>query len=123
MPGPAFAEVMRTFLLQLNVRPADVLVEGASRNTYENAVECRKLLEQHNLRKIVLVTDAVHMPRALACFRKQGLEVVPAPCHFQAGRLEGSLRDYLPNPDAVSSCRDAVHEWLGTLWYWSRGRI
>jgi uncharacterized SAM-binding protein YcdF (DUF218 family) len=123
VPGPAFAEVMRAFLLQLNVPAADVIVESTSRNTYENAVESSRLLEKQKIRKIVLVTDAVHMNRALACFRKQGLEVVPAPCHFQAGSLEGSLREYLPNPTAADACRDAAHEWLGTFWYWVKGRI
>jgi uncharacterized SAM-binding protein YcdF (DUF218 family) len=121
MPGPAIAEMMRLYLLELHVRDADVIVEPTSRNTHENAVESCKLLEQHNLRKIILVTDAVHMNRALACFRKQGLEVVAAPCHYQASRLEGSLRDYLPNPDAVTDCRDTVHEWLGTVWYRLKG--
>jgi uncharacterized SAM-binding protein YcdF (DUF218 family) len=122
-PGPAFAEVMRDFLLQHDVRASDLLVEKTSRDTYENAVESHKLLEQHNVGKIVLVTDAMHMNRALGCFRKQGLEVVPAPCHFQAGHLEGSLRDYLPDPDAVAACQEALHEWLGTGWYWLWGRM
>ena len=122
-PGPAFAEVMRAFLQQLNVQNSDIIVEGVSRSTYENAIESRRLLEQHHIRKIVLVTDAVHMNRALACFRKQGLEVIPAPCHFQAGLLEGSVRDYLPNPNAAAGCQDAFHEWLGTTWYWVLGRI
>jgi uncharacterized SAM-binding protein YcdF (DUF218 family) len=121
VPEVTFAEVMRTYLLQLGVRDADVIMEATSRNTYENAVESRKLLERHNIRKVVLVTDAVHMNRARACFRKQGLEVVAAPCHYQASRLEGSLRDLFPNPDAVTDCRDAAHEWLGTLWYRLRG--
>jgi uncharacterized SAM-binding protein YcdF (DUF218 family) len=123
VPGPAFAEVMRDFLLQLGVPVKDLIVEDASRTTYENAVESHKLLDGRGIRKIVLVTDAVHMNRALGCFRKQGLDVVPAPCHFQAGRLEGSVRDYLPNADAAASCRDVIHEWAGTAWYWLHGRL
>jgi uncharacterized SAM-binding protein YcdF (DUF218 family) len=123
MPGPAFAEAMRAYLLQLNVQASNLILETNSRNTYENAVESCKLLEQHNIRKIVLVTDALHMNRAVACFRKQGLEVIAAPCHYQASRLEGSLRDYLPDPDAVTDCRDTVHEWLGTVWYRLQGRL
>jgi uncharacterized SAM-binding protein YcdF (DUF218 family) len=121
--GPAFAEVMRDLLVQLNVKVTDVIVEGASRTTFENAVECRKLLDQLSVRKIVLVTDAVHMNRALACFRKQGLEVVPAPCHFQAEQLQGSLQDFLPDPNAIQACGDATHEWLGMAWYWLQGKL
>src|SRR5262249_42087199 len=64
VPGPAFAEVMRGFLLQLGVPAADIIVEDTSRTTYENAVESCKLLAQRNITKIVLVTDALHMNRA-----------------------------------------------------------
>ena len=70
-----------------------------------------------------LVTDALHMSRAVQCFRKQGVEVVPAPCHYQAGGLEGSLVDFLPTANAVEECRDAAHEWLGSLWYRLKGRM
>jgi uncharacterized SAM-binding protein YcdF (DUF218 family) len=122
-PGPAFAQVMRDFLLRLNVRDSDVIVEDTSRNTYENAIESCNILDKHNIRKIVLVTDAVHMNRAVHCFRKQGLEVVPAPCYFRAGCLDGSLRDLLPNPNAVEACGLAGYEWLGTVWYRLRGRL
>ena len=119
--GPSCAEVMRDFLLLLGVREADVVVEGRSLTTYENALECSKILDQRRLGKVVLVTEATHMARAVKCFRRQGVEVVPSPCRFRA--LTFPDRPFLPAPEAAHACRLVVHEWLGTLWYWAHGRI
>src|SRR5207237_2675856 len=78
---PSCAQVMRTFLTGLGVSEADITTEDDSQTTYENATNTRKLLEARGVRRVVLVTDAAHMFRAERCFRKQGLEVVPAPCN------------------------------------------
>jgi uncharacterized SAM-binding protein YcdF (DUF218 family) len=121
-PGPPLAHLMRDHLVQLGVPAADVIVEDASRSTYENALGCRRLLEERGLQKVILVTDAVHMPRALGCFRKQGMEVAPAPCHYQAS-WDGWLLSVVPNPASANGCQKAAHEWIGVLWYRLRGRI
>jgi uncharacterized SAM-binding protein YcdF (DUF218 family) len=118
--GPPLACLMRDFLLRLGVRPSDVIVEDASLTTYENAAGCRKLLRQRRLSKVVLVTDAIHMRRAAACFRKEGIEVVPAPCHYRA-EWDGWTTALVPNPMAAGGCHKAAHEWIGILWYRLRG--
>jgi uncharacterized SAM-binding protein YcdF (DUF218 family) len=120
---PAVAEVMRDFMVRLGVDTSDLIVEGDSRTTYENAVECRKLLEQHHLTRVVLVTEAVHMPRAMRCFRKQGMDPTASPCNYQATRFGGTLPELLPCPDAAEDSQEAAHEWLGIAWYWACGRI
>jgi uncharacterized SAM-binding protein YcdF (DUF218 family) len=122
-PAPPCAELMRDFLVQLGVRPPDIIVEDTSRTTYENAVESVKLLRRHRLHRAVLITDAADMFRAIACFRKQGVEVAPSACHYRATRLEGSYLDFLPSPVAGCGCQRAWHEWLGAGWYWLWGRI
>src|SRR5262245_53759308 len=70
--GPSAAQVMRDFLLKMGVKPTDIILEDTSRSTHENAVECRMILNQRQIDKIVLVTDASHMYRAAGCFRKEG---------------------------------------------------
>jgi uncharacterized SAM-binding protein YcdF (DUF218 family) len=122
-PGPSCSEVMRDLLLQLGVKNSDLSVENASRSTYENAVESRKLLDERRIHKILLVTDASPLVRAAGCFRKQGLEVVPCGCRYRATKFEISLAGILPNPSAARGCLRASHEWLGLAWYWLRGRI
>jgi uncharacterized SAM-binding protein YcdF (DUF218 family) len=121
--GPSCARVMRDFLVQLGVKAGDIVMEEASTTTYENAVECAKLLKQRRIDNAVLVTDAVDMYRALRCFRKQGLELTPAPCHYRATDLDTSFYVLLPSPGATLRCHRAWHEWLGTAWYWLHGRV
>jgi uncharacterized SAM-binding protein YcdF (DUF218 family) len=122
-PGPAVADVMAHFLRRQGIRDQDLLVENQSRTTYENAVGCRELLEKHGLHRVVLVTDATHLPRALACFRKQGIDAVPCGCHYRATPSNSWRYNPVPTPHATAWLHLACHEWFGTAWYWLRGRI
>lgn len=117
------AQMMRDFLVGQGVSPANMLEEDRSFSTYENAIECRKLLDERGIERIVLVTDALHMPRAVACFRKVGFRVTPAPCNYQASRFEVRPSTFLPSAGAVRGNQQVFHEWLGLCWYWLRGRI
>ena len=58
-------------LVEWGVPREAILVEERSRNTYENARETRELLSERGIRDVLLVTSALHMPRALAVFRSQ----------------------------------------------------
>jgi len=121
--GPTCAPLMRDFLVELGVPASDVIVEDRSRTTWENAVESGKLLEARGLHKIVLVTDAAHLFRAVRCFRKQGLDVVGCGCRYRATAFPNELSAYLPSPSGGRGLHDAWHEWLGTAWYWLHGRV
>jgi uncharacterized SAM-binding protein YcdF (DUF218 family) len=114
---------MRDMLIKLGVDASDLKTESSSRSTYENAVECRRLLERQGIRKILLVTEATHMRRAVLCFRKEGIEVVPAACHHRATDFEWSILNFLPSPSAADGIADSIHEWLGLAWYRLRGWI
>jgi uncharacterized SAM-binding protein YcdF (DUF218 family) len=121
--APSSAELMRDFLGQLGVKASDVIVEGSSLTTYENAVECCRLLEQRGLSRVVLVTDAADLFRAVRCFRKQGVDPVPSASCYRTERFEWSLFAFLPSPGAAAGFERAWHEWAGALWYRLRGRI
>jgi uncharacterized SAM-binding protein YcdF (DUF218 family) len=123
MDGPPCAELMRDLLLQLGVKASDLIVETRSRTTHENAVESAKLLEQRQLRRVVLVTDATHMGRAWRCFHKQGVDATPAPCQHRATDFKPSLANFLPHPGSAGRFQMAFHEWLGLAWYWWHDRI
>lgn len=120
---PPCAPLMRDFLVQLGVSTKDVIVEDHSRTTWENAVESRKLLDPLGIHRVVLVSDAAHLFRAVRCFRKQGLDVVPCGCRYRATSLSGRLVNFLPSPGGAGGLQEAWHEWLGTVWYWLQGRI
>lgn len=122
-PGPTLASVMRDFLLTQGVRPDDVVLEDSSRSTFENAVECARLLGERGVHRVVLVTDAAHMRRAAGCFRKQGFEVVDCSCRYRATRRTIGPSDFLPEASAAMGVEEAAHEWLGLAWYWLTGKL
>jgi uncharacterized SAM-binding protein YcdF (DUF218 family) len=122
-PEPACARLMRDRLVELGVRPEDLIVEDASRNTYENAVESGTLLRQRGLTRPVLVADAVDLFRAVRCFRKQDVEPVPSASFYRAGHFVWSSAAFLPSPGAVRGCQRVWHEWAGVLWYRLQDRI
>jgi uncharacterized SAM-binding protein YcdF (DUF218 family) len=123
LSGPSCAKLMCDFLIMEGVNALDLRMEPNSHSTYENAVECRKLLERQGIKKIILVTEATHMRRAVSCFRKQRIEAIPAPCDHRATDFEFSILNFLPSPTAADGVSDSVHEWLGLAWYRFRGRI
>jgi uncharacterized SAM-binding protein YcdF (DUF218 family) len=121
-PEPV-ADLMRDFLLRLGVPREQILVERTSKTTYENASESARMLKERGISRILLVTGASHLPRAAACFRKQGLDVVPAGCYYQSTGWHLSWYHLQPAVEPLSQFHEAVHEWLGLVWYRLVGRI
>jgi len=121
--APGAPTAMRQILVGQGVDPSRIWTDGRSGSTYEDALFAAEILRARGIRKIALVTEAIHMPRAERCFRKQGLEVTPAPCGFRSNRWGFGLQELLPGSSAIRSNEDALHEWVGLAWYWARGRI
>ncbi|HVI51946.1 MAG TPA: YdcF family protein [Candidatus Sulfotelmatobacter sp.] len=69
----AEAEIMRQAALALDVAEGALRVEPLSRNTLENAMFCKPIIQRHGWRKLLVVTDGYHLPRALYTFRRLGL--------------------------------------------------
>jgi len=115
------AVTMRDLLIRAGVPHSMVWTEERSHDTYENAVNSAAILRQHGMREIALVVDARSMPRAAACFRKQGIAVVPAPSTL---REWGSFREELiPSWKAIHGNETTLHEAAGLVSYWLSGRI
>lgn len=91
--------------------------EMQSMDTIQNAALSAAILKGAGVRRVVLVTQAFHMPRAVRLFQAAGLEVVPAPTHFKAGGLGPVVvADFLPSASALHHSFYALHEWLGIAW-------
>ena len=104
------------------VPPNSIIVESNSRNTHENAINTAAIWRERHFRSGLLVTSATHMPRALASFRKAGLDVTPWPADFRAfGYPPGSVFDFLPDAAALEMTTTAIKEWLGLAVYRLRG--
>jgi len=119
-PSASEAEIMRD-VLQSEFGVGSVLIETASRDTWENAVNSAALLHERHINTILLVTNAVHLPRAVAAFQGQGLKVIPAPTlFFDAQPDPMDLQSWLPSISAMQEIRYACYEWLGRFWYAAR---
>lgn len=90
--------------------------EGGSDNTARNAALSAAMLRQAGVARVLLVTDALHMPRAQRIFEQAGLTVTAAPTNYLArGALHPS--DFIPHAGALRDSHYAIHEWIGLLWY------
>jgi uncharacterized SAM-binding protein YcdF (DUF218 family) len=96
--------------------PADrIVAEPRSRNTRENAVEVARIVRERGWGRLLLVTSAAHMPRALGCFRRAGLTPDALPVDYRGG--DGRGEGWLPRAGALSSSTDAIHELVGRIVY------
>lgn len=114
------AEVMRGLLEEWGVPTGAILTEGGSLNTRENATGSYSVLSSRGVRRILLVTSAMHMPRAAAVFRSAGFEVIPAPADFRTGWGHNPL-DWIPSAGNLIDSSQALRERLGLWVYRLRG--
>lgn len=92
--------------------------EPESRTTWENAKYSKKIAVNNSINKILLVTHAWHMPRAVYSFEKAGFAITAAPTGFRSARdQEITPVDYMPQAGALFGSSLMLHEWLGLLWY------
>ena len=92
--------------------------ETQSRDTADNARMSKQILNAAGIQRIVLVTQAFHMPRAQRMFEAVGFTVLPAPTDFKSrndNRLTAA--DWLPQAKALHNTYYALHEWLGIAWF------
>ena len=113
------AVASKRIALELKVPPEMIITETESRNTWENAVETKRVLNLYGLGtgKIVLVTSAYHMMRSVLCFEAQGFDVIPAPTDYQIDRGEYGVTSRLPSSGALGGSASALREYWGLLYY------
>jgi len=117
------AAVMKRLLITQGVPADSVWTEEKSLSTYQNAVFSARILRERGIRKIVLVTEGLHMRRAVLCFRQQGFEVTPAPCRVRSLNALNRWTQFVPSAGAIEDNEYALHEWVGLLWYKLTGKI
>lgn len=123
---PPEAADLAELLRFLGVAGEAILEDRSSRTTRENALEARRLLEPLGVRRILLVTSALHMPRAAGLFRAQGFEVVPAPTDWLTVRENprsgvGRALWLLPTAESLGVTTRALREWIGLAVAWALG--
>ncbi|MDO8334794.1 MAG: YdcF family protein [Nitrosomonas sp.] len=113
--GLSEAESMRIFIRDLGVPDAAIHLESTSINTRQNAVHVAQLLNAWGVDRLLLVTSALHMPRAKRQFEAQGLVVFPAATDHEAVGTAWDIRKLMPDSESLDGSGRAIKEWIG-LW-------
>jgi len=105
-------------VLETDFQVPVVALEGRSRTTRENARYSGPLLQDLGIKRVLLVTHAWHMRRALESFEGQPVQIMPAPTGFMySGASALEWRNWLPSAFAFTNSCLCLHEYLGALWY------
>jgi uncharacterized SAM-binding protein YcdF (DUF218 family) len=109
------ADLLAARLARWGVPPSEIVAEAASRNTRENAIETARVAAARGWRRLLVVTSAAHMARAMGCFRAVGLEPDALPVDRRAG--DGNGLSWLPRAVALERSTEVLHELAGRLVY------
>jgi uncharacterized SAM-binding protein YcdF (DUF218 family) len=128
--GSPESQDMANILTSLGIPKDAILQDPESLNTYENGVNTRKILEKNNIKKVLLVTSAIHMPRSLLIFKHQKIDVIPAPTDFliSYGEMEeltstpkSAILNLLPESSNLERFTSALKEYIGIIVYRLKG--
>jgi len=120
------ATQFKSVLLKWGIPEEDLLAEEISKNTHENAVETKKLIDKHSeLSSILLITSGTHMRRSMACFEKQGMNCTPFSTDLYTSKRNSFYWDqyFVPNVSNFSSWNSLMKEWVGYFSYWVVGYV
>ncbi len=121
------AELARRYYRDQGLDPERITFEPLSRNTWENAVNVQDLIGQRPGETWLLVTSAIHMPRAFGVFQRLGWDVLPYPVDYQLDPLDqtSTYLGRIIQPNVAGSLGEvdaAAKEWLGLVAYWMMDR-
>jgi uncharacterized SAM-binding protein YcdF (DUF218 family) len=108
------AETMAAVARMLGVSLDDMVLESQSKDTGQQSQFLQTIIRND---RCVLVTSAIHMPRAMLVFEQIGLRPIPAPTDFGDWmRKENSPNQFFPRAGELIKVEAAFHEFLGLLW-------
>jgi uncharacterized SAM-binding protein YcdF (DUF218 family) len=123
-PEKREAIYVQKYLRSIHIPDSVLVMESASKNTYENALFTKKILDSLKLKgNFLLVTSSYHMPRAMAVFKKAGYTRLTP---YLTNRMSGVRRFtpdhlFIPSPGALFALEFLVHEWVGYITYKIKG--
>ena len=91
--------------------------EERSRTTWENAQMSAEILLPQGIKRVVVVTQAWHMPRSVWSFEKAGFDVVPAPVGFLSVDNARPLGGWMPEYKSVWQSGLLLNEAVGQIAY------
>jgi uncharacterized SAM-binding protein YcdF (DUF218 family) len=110
--GASEAKVYGGVLVKIGVDPADLVIEGRSLNTWQNAQFCAAWLSDHPQDQVVLVTSGLHLRRSSLYFAHFGIHALPARADYV-----GAVAGLLPQAYNFLLMDLALHEYTGLVRY------
>lgn len=96
-------------------------IEVTDDPVFETSAEVRSIrrtMEKHGWRRIILVTSATHMPRAMWLIGKQKIDAIPFPADFEAERQQPlEFQSFLPQARYLETSERVIREWIGLTYY------
>ena len=112
---------VRAVLDAAGIAAGRTIFERTSSDTGENLVNSMNLVHPKKGQTWMLVTSAIHMPRAMAIARKLGWEMTPWPSDYISTAAGGAIRLHYPSASLLDIDK-ALHEWIGLAVYRLTGR-
>jgi uncharacterized SAM-binding protein YcdF (DUF218 family) len=128
--GSPESEDLTKLLVKMGVPTVDIIPEGYSFNTHDNAVNVQKILQAQDFKTILLVTSAMHMPRSMAIFKHLGINAIAAPTDYHISQLEldqpnrqneSIILSFMPTEEYFSLTTQAIREYIGIWVYKLKG--
>lgn len=116
---PKEANFLYKEFLLLGIPSEDLIIENKSRTTFENAAYTKHIVDSLKLQPpFVLVTSAMHIPRAEKVFTRAGLQVVPFPANFRVINKKFNFDDYIiPKLNIINDWSALLKEVIGMAGY------
>ena len=125
------ATEMQALMEFMGVPESALILQARSQNTHEDAEYSAEIIRQHGFNKVILVTSAQHMPRSVALFKAQGIDVIPYPVDYAVPDyawqdlwhqdFASQLVNILPTAGSLSMTTSTLKEWIGILAYHLQG--
>ncbi len=126
------ADDMAELLESFGVPRQAIVEERSSRNTAENASGVLGVMRARRLRRVILVTSAIHMPRAAMMLRELGIDLIPAPTGYEVTDedlhplregLSGFVLACMPTAEHLDGTSYALKEYLALAFYKLKARL
>lgn len=92
-------------------------IEDQARDTFENAAFSAAILKSSNINRVIVVTEAWHLPRAVWAFAHAGMTAIPAPAARTYPSADIEWRELAPDYASFARSFFALHELLGLAYY------
>lgn len=125
-PNQREAIYVKKYLVNISIPDSNIIIENNSKNTYENAVLTKHLLDSLQFKgSVLLVTSSFHMRRSLAIFKKAGYKNVTP---YVTNKITGIRKFefdhcFIPNIEAVFGLNLVLHEMIGYATYKLKGYL